>query len=168
MKITLRSELINDYDEIDSVILSAFKQNNEVHLVHKLRKTKQYNPELSIVAFLGGKIIGHILFYPLKIGEFETLILAPLAVTLKYQRMGIGGKLIEEGLIRSLEQGFTSVLVVGHPEYYPRFGFEKASRWGIRLSSNVPDEAFMAIELIEGSLIGKKGLVDLPKPYLEC
>ena len=168
MDIKIRSELLRDYDEIDLVIFSAFKQYNEVKLVHELRKTKQYNTDLSLVATSNGQIIGHILFYPVKMSDYETLILAPLAVKPKYQRKGIGGKLIEEGLKQSREQGYGSVLVLGHPDYYPRFGFEKASKWGIRLSTNVPDVAFMAIQLRENSLLGKKGVVQLPHPYLEC
>ena len=168
MDIKVRSEQLKDYDEIDLVISSAFKQYNEVQLVHELRKTKQYKSELSLVATSNGQIIGHILFYPVNMSDYETLILAPLAVKPEYQRKGIGGKLVEEGLKQSREQGYGSVLVVGHPDYYPRFGFEKASKWGIRLSTNVPNEAFMAIELRENSLLGIKGVVELPHPYLEC
>ncbi len=168
MDIKVRSEQLRDYEEIDLVISSAFNRYNEVKLVHDLRETKQYKPELSLVATLNGQIIGHILFYPIKTSDYETLLLAPLAVKPEYQRKGIGGKLIEEGLKQSGERGYGSVLVVGHPDYYPRFGFEKASIWDIRLSTNVPDEAFMAIELRENSLLGKEGVVELPQPYLEC
>jgi predicted N-acetyltransferase YhbS len=91
-----------------------------------------------------------------------------MAVKPGLQKKGIGGKLIKEGLKRAAEPGFESAIVVGHPQYYPRYGFEKASKWGIKLNFEVPDEAFMAIELKKDSLKGKKGVIELPQPYMEC
>ncbi len=165
MDVLIRQEGADDYDEIDKVIESAFNQKNEAELVRKLRETERFNQVLSLVATMGDRVIGQILFYPV---NRKTLILAPMCVKPEMQRKGVGGKLIKEGLKRALEQGYDSVIVVGHPEYYPRFGFKPASGWKIRLAFDVPDEAFMAIELIDDSLDRKGGLVELPRPYMEC
>jgi predicted N-acetyltransferase YhbS len=115
-----------------------------------------------------GEVAGQIMFYPLKAGGNMMLILAPMCVKPSLQRKGIGGQLILKGLKKAAESGYDSVIVVGHPGYYPRFGFEKASKWGIKLPFEVPDEAFMAIELKKGSLEGKQGTINLPQPYVEC
>ncbi|WP_455367207.1 GNAT family N-acetyltransferase, partial [[Eubacterium] cellulosolvens] len=115
-------------------------------------------------------IVGHILFSKIKIrGEkdHETLALAPMAVLPKFQKQGIGGKLIREGLNKARELGFDSVIVLGHNEYYPRFGFERASKWNITCPFEVPDEAFMAIELNPGALSVKAGIVEYPKEFSE-
>jgi putative acetyltransferase len=168
MEVLIRSERPEDYDRIGRLIESAFNQKNEAVLVRELRETKEFVPELSLVAFAGGELVGHILFYPVKVGENVTLVLAPMCVKPELQKKGVGGKLIKEGFKKAIEQGYDSVIVVGYPEYYPKFGFEKASRWGIRLPFEVPDEAFMAIELKENSLQGKEGTVELPQPYLDC
>jgi len=168
MEVLIRSESPEDYTGIDEVTESAFNQKNEVELVRTLRTTEKYNPHLSLVALTDIELVGHILFYPVKIGAEETLILAPMSVKPSYQKMGVGGKLIQEGFKKAVEQGYDSIIVVGHPEYYQKFGFEKASKWGIKLPFDVPDEAFMAIELKENSLQGKEGVVELPKPYLDC
>ncbi len=84
-----------------------------------------------------------------------------------YQRKGIGSKLVKEGLKRAREKGYRSVIVIGHPEYYPRFGFSKASKFDIKAPFDVPDNAFMALELVENALENVKGIVEYPKPFLE-
>jgi len=165
MDVLIRPESADDYDEIDEVIESAFNQKNEAVLVRKLRTTEKFNPVLSLVASTDKGVIGQILFYPL---NSKALILAPMCVKPEMQRRGVGGKLVREGLKKALEQGYDSVIVVGHPEYYPRFGFKPASGWKIRLAFDVPDEAFMAIELTKGSLDGREWVVELPQPYMEC
>jgi len=168
MDVLIRPESAGDYDKIDDVIESAFNQKNEAGLVRKLRTTEKFNPVLSLVASAGDEVIGQILFYPVEIEAGKALILAPMCVKPEMQRRGVGGKLVREGLKKALEQGYDSVIVVGHPEYYPRFGFKPASGWKIRLAFDVPDEAFMAIELTKGSLDGREGVVELPQPYMVC
>jgi putative acetyltransferase len=148
----------------------AFNQPNEGRMIEALRKNKKFISELSLVAEIDSKVAGHILFFPLNIisGEksFEVLSLAPMAVLPEYQNNGIGKKLVTEGLKKSKEMGYKAVVVLGHPTYYPKFGFERASKWNIKLPiENVPDEASMAIELEEGFLKDKAGIIEYPAEY---
>ena len=148
----------------------AFNQPNEGRMIEALRKNKKFIPKLSLVAEIDSKVVGHILFFPLNIisGEksFEVLSLAPMAVLPEYQNKRIGKKLVTEGLKKSKEMGYKAVVVLGHPTYYPKFGFELASKWNINLPiENVPDEASMAIELEEGFLKDKAGIIEYPAEY---
>ncbi len=97
--------------------------------------------------------------------EYETISLAPLSVRPELQKQGIGGRLIKEGLEACKKLGYGSVIVLGHPEYYPKFGFEPASKWGIDDPFGAPEEAFMALELKEGALEGVSGVVDYPEEF---
>ncbi len=168
----IRIEGKEDYDQITKVNNLAFNQTNEGILISKLRETNKFVPELSLVAELHRKIIGHILFYPLDIisgvKRFEILSLAPMAVLPEFQNKGIGKKLVIEGLKKSQALGFKAVVVLGHPEFYPKFGFELASKWNIKPPIEVPDEASMAIELVKGFLNDKTGLIDYPAEYFEA
>lgn len=109
------------------------------------------------------KLLGHILLTKVQIldGEkaFETLALAPVSVLPEHQGKGIGSALIIASFERAKQLGFSSVIVLGHPAYYPKFGFEPASRWNIRAPFEVPEEAFMAIELVPGALANVSGVV---------
>ncbi len=98
--------------------------------------------------------------------EKETISLAPVAVRPDFQKKGIGEELIKEGLKSSDRQfGYDSVIVLGHPEYYPKFGFKKAGSWGIKDPFGAPAEAFMALELKEGALKGAGGVVEYPEEF---
>ena len=88
-----------------------------------------------------------------------------MAVHLDYQKRGIGSKLIEKGLTMAKKLGFKSVIVLGHPEYYPRFGFEAASKWGIRAPFDVPEDAFLTIELTRNGLKNRRGTAEYPKEF---
>ena len=129
MEIILRTEKPEDYEEVVELTELAFKDmpfssHTEGELVRKLRKGSNFIQELSLVAELEDRIIGHILFTKINIADGEklhgTLTLAPVSVHPEFQRKGIGSKLIKEGLERAKKLGFTSVIVVGHPEYYPK------------------------------------------------
>ena len=114
--------------------------------------------------------IGHILFSRIKIigsSVFETLALAPMAVLPEFQRQGVGSALIKKGTIIAKELGFDSIIVLGHEDYYPGFGFKRASEWDIKCPFEVPDEAFMAIELNDRALEGKAGTVKYPDEFME-
>ena len=166
----IRSENKNDYEAITNINDLAFGQKNEGEMIINLRVNKGFIPELSLVYEEDNKLIGHILFYPLDIVNnnirFNSLSLAPVAVLPDFQSMGIGSQLIEAGLSKAKEIGFTSCVVLGHPKYYPKFGFERASKWNIKPPvDEIPDEAFMAIEMLPGSLKGKSGIVEFPKEY---
>jgi predicted N-acetyltransferase YhbS len=164
----IREENANDYNAVYTLNDRSFGQKDESDLIERIRKGNCFIPELSLVAEKDGKIIGHILFSKIKIRgdvESDSLALAPMAVLPEFQKRGIGGKLIREGLRKAKELGFESVIVLGHKGYYPKFGFKKASQWGIVCSFEVPDEAFMAIELIEGALSGKAGTIVYPEEF---
>lgn len=88
-----------------------------------------------------------------------------MSVLPSFQNKGIGSKLVLYGLNRALESGYNSVIVLGHAGYYPRFGFKPASVWNIRAPIEVPDDVFMAKELIEGALIGISGIVKYPGEF---
>jgi len=171
MKINIRSEHSGDEAAITRVNDLAFKQPKEGILIEKLREKHGFEKELSIVAELDEEIIGHILFFPIHVREkndlYLTLSLAPLAVIPEYQRKGIGQQLIHEGHQRAKELGFTSVLVVGHPDYYPKTGYSKASGFEILCPVPAPDEAFMAIELMDGALNEVSGTAVFPEEYGE-
>ena len=107
-------------------------------------------------------IVGHVLLSPVTIDgkdEPRGLGLAPLAVLPAYQRQGIGTRLVEAALRRARLLGYAYVVVLGHPRYYPRFGFVPASRFGLRYEQRALDDAFMALELVPGALNGISGPV---------
>lgn len=165
MDILIRQEVKNDFNEVYDVVKSAFENaehtdHNEHNLVNKLRGSKSFVPELSLVAECGGKIVGHILFTEVKIGEDTILTLAPLATLPEYQGMGIGSKLILEAHKIAKELGYVGIVVLGHPTFYPRLGYKPASLWDIKCPFEVPDECFMAIELVEGGLKNISGTVE--------
>jgi putative acetyltransferase len=145
----IRREQPQDIPEIRQVHIRAFGQKQEASVVDKLRK--KCNSILSLVALTGGKVVGHILLSPAVIeGKHGRLVgtgLAPLAVLPEYQRKGIGTQLMQTAIARIKEGGCPYIIVIGHPEYYARFGFEQAGRFGISCEWNVPDEAFMILVL---------------------
>jgi putative acetyltransferase len=165
----IRPELPEDIPAILEVHFQAFAQDGEARLVSALREDGNINPDLSLVAVHGDRIIGHILFCPItivsKTGETPAIALAPLAVHQDYQCMGIGGSLIEEGIGQCQRLGHRIVIVVGHPGYYPRFGFTPAHKSGIVPPFPCPDEAFMALPLETGALDGISGTVRYPAAF---
>lgn len=176
MPLTIRPETPTDYPGISEVNDLAFGQPAEGKLVEKLRKNPKFVPELSLVAEVDGRIVGHVLFFPIVIKsgagdeeceEYETISLAPISVLPEFQKQGIGGGLIKEGLEACRKLGYGSAIVLGHPEYYPKFGFEPASKWGIKDPFGAPEEAFMALELKDGALEGVSGVVEYPEEFNE-
>jgi len=171
MKIDLRSETRNDYPGIQQVNDMAFGQPNEGLLVEKLRSNSNFIDKLSIVAEFNERIIGHILFFPIQVKDdlkqYDSLALAPVSVIPEFQNKGIGGQLISKGLEMAREMGFKSVIVLGHKDYYPRFGFVPASNWRIKAPFDVPDEVFMALELEKDGLKDVSGVVEYPGEFEE-
>jgi putative acetyltransferase len=156
---SIRPEHANDVESVHAVNRAAFDSEDEANLVDALRGSDQV---LSLVADERGAIDGHIMFSPVTLSGEPTLramALAPMAVRPDRQRCGVGSALVRAGLDACRSRGVEAIFVVGHPEYYPRFGFSRASRFGITCEFNVPDEAFMAIELAEGSLLNRKGII---------
>ncbi|MCK4750237.1 MAG: N-acetyltransferase [Bacteroidales bacterium] len=168
----IRPEKPADYPEIKRINDLAFGQQNEGVLIEKLRLEPAYIRDLSLVALLRGKPVGHILFFPVNIENGKqgtpSLSLAPMAVDPEFQNQGIGSRLVEYGLQRAGDAGFSSVVVLGHPRFYPRFGFVPASRWGITSPWEVPDDVFMAMALTDGSLDGVSGKVVFSNVFNEA
>ena len=172
MDILIRCETVSDFDSITQVNDIAFGGKSESELISKLRKIKDFMHGFSIIAEFDENIIGHILFYPINIetktGLIPTIALAPMSVLPEYQNKGVGTKLVQYGLQKCKERGFESVIVLGHANYYLKFGFEPASKWGIYSDFDVPDEVFMTMELKEDALAKVAGKVIYPKEYLEA
>lgn len=170
-QVLIRQENKKDYDQIFEIVAAAFGQENEAKLVNALRNNAEdFVPQLSLVATLNEKIVGHILFTRIKIieeneTETESLALAPLAVIPAHQRKGIGKLLINHGIDKARELQFKSVIVLGHAKYYPKFGFEAAEKWNIISPYNVPSNVFMAFELVNDGLKNVSGLVRYPKEF---
>ncbi len=167
----IRPETSGDIPQIREILKSAFGQDAESRLVDLLRQSPHFIPELSLVAEADGRVIGHILFSRIKIVDdnwhpSDSLALAPMAVEPGFQRQGVGGLLIRAGLEKARQLGYRSVVVLGHSEYYPRFGFSRADRWGIKTAFPVPPENLMAIELVENGLEGVSGMVNYPEEFL--
>jgi len=172
MNIIIRPEQKDDYDSILRINDEAFGRENEGLLVSALRKTSKFISDLSLVAEMDNNLIGHILFYPLtiktKTGDKDVLSLAPISVLPRYQNKGIGCKLMKKGMGECKKTKYDVIIVVGHPNYYPRFGFKSASKWKIQLPIEAPDEAFMAFELKENTIDKYAGTVVFPKEYYDA
>lgn len=145
-------------DAVRAVNKAAFGTSAEANLVSAL--PKQVTPVVSLVAEDDGAIIGHIMFSPVVILEhpgLKIMGLAPVAVVPEHQHRGVGSSLVRAGLEACKRLGFGAVVVVGHPKYYPRFGFLPASGVGIGCDYEVPEDTFMILELRPGYLQGRSG-----------
>ncbi len=170
--VMIRAEKREDVDAIHRVNRQAFGQEDEAVLVRRIRESSGFIPELSLVAVRDSKVVGHILFSRIHIdtpnGDVAILSLAPMAVLPEFQNSGIGTQLVREGLKKCREMGHTIVVVIGHPEYYPRFGFVPARTKGLELHFPVPDDAFMVCELAPDVLTGIKGMVKYPPEFADA
>lgn len=165
----IRTEQPSDYQATSEVILQAFGQDNEVRLVEKIRKSDRYIPNLSLVAEIDGVIVAHSLFsYIDLVGETtdKVLGLAPLAVRSPNQKQGIGSALVQEGLARANAMGETMAIVLGHPQFYTRFGFEPSVRYGIESPFSVPEDVFM-VKRLNSYQATQKGKVVYPPAFTE-
>jgi putative acetyltransferase len=166
---TVRPEKPEDNPAIRIVNRRAFGGAAEADLVDALRRNGK--TVISLVAEDDGLIVGHIFFSLVAIqskgAELTGVGLAPLAVIPERQNQGIGSMLVEHGLRRCREEGHPYVVVLGHPDYYPRFGFVPASRFGIKSEYDVADEVFMVMELREGALSGRAGVAKYQPEFNE-
>lgn len=168
--VNIRSETPEDIAYIHHINKEAFGDTGEAELVDKLRNRGVLT--LSLVATDGGKVVGHILFSPVTVAAdssgFEAISLAPMAVLPDYQRKGIGSQLVRAGLEECRRLGHEIVVVLGHSDYYPRFGFIPANAKGIDCEFEVPDDAWMVLELWEGALAGRSGIVKFQPEFSEA
>jgi len=156
----VRPERTSDRDAIFGVHSAAFPTPAEANLVNVLREAVE--PIVSLVADAEGDLVGHILFTPVKLSGQDRLRLmglAPMAVTPTRQGCGTGSALVTAGIAACRESGVNGLVVLGHPGYYPRFGFTAASRFGIDSEYDVPDDVFMAMELIAGVFKNRTGRI---------
>jgi len=157
--IKIREEGPEDYIVIKETNDLAFGQEQESKIIDSLRKN--CDNLLSFVAVDNGKVVGHIMFSPVIIDGSENPIqgmgLGPMAVLPEYQRRGIGSVLVKEGISILKDRNCLFIILVGHPEYYHRFGFKKASLYNIKCQWEVPEEAFMILVLNESAMSGVSG-----------
>lgn len=151
--LSIRKEKAEDRAAVYQVNKLAFGRDDEAQLVDRLRDTGA--SLLSLVAIydgyaIGGEIVGHILFSAVTVNDgdssWQAVGLAPLAVMPAFQKQGIASTLVRAGLVQLSAEGYEVVFVLGHPEFYPRFGFEVSARYGIRPSFDVPEEVFMVTD----------------------
>lgn len=167
----IRPEEPRDFDAIDVVVRDAFTNDDrsgepESKLVRKLRASDGYVPELALVAIEDDEIVGHIMFTYVDLGPHRVLQLAPLAVHPDKQNAKIGDALSREGIARADAKGEPLICVLGHPNYYPRFGFESGKALGIQAPDDAMDPAWMVRKLsnYDASI---KGRVRFSAPFDE-
>ncbi len=170
MDIHIRQEQPADYKKTEQMTREAFatldlpgREDIEEHfLLHNLRGSNAFVPQLCLVAEVNGEIMGNIAYSKNKIindngQEWEILTFGPLGVLPQNQKQGIGALLVEESLLIAKALGYKGIIIFGHPTYYPRFGFENAKEYNITTEDGQNFDAFMALELFEGALQGVSG-----------
>lgn len=176
MEYKIRQEQESDYLIVTKLVESAFRdlkesEHREHLLVERLRESEAFIPELSLVAESEHEIIGHILMTKIEIVTDDkvttSLGLAPVSVLPEYQGQGVGGALIREAHKRAAGLGYGSSILLGHKDYYPRFGYKKAIDFGIEFPFEVPHEFCMAVELLPDGLKDVHGVVKYSKPFME-
>jgi putative acetyltransferase len=168
-EITVCPERPEDIPSIHQVNALAFGRGAEAHIVDTLRERGAL--PVSLVAVLGGRVVGHIAFSPAEVeGEgsgFPVACLGPISVLPEHQRTGIGSKLMRAGLEECRRLGHEIIVLVGHADYYPRFGFVQALPLGLVCEYEAPTEAWMVLELAPGALVGRRGTVKFRPEFQE-
>jgi putative acetyltransferase len=156
MLIEIREERPDDVATVRDLNKRAFGQDQEANIVDALRANGA--ALLSLVATVDDRVVGHIMYSPLSVGDVNGAALGPMAVIPEHQRQGIGSKLVEAGNRKLKDAGCPFIIVVGHANYYPRFGFTPASEHGIKCEWDVPNDVFMLLFLDEAKMRGISGL----------
>lgn len=162
----IRAEQAADHEAVYAVHAAAFATPAEAELVERLRQ--RASPIISLVAESAGEVVGHILFTPVQLdgaSELQLMGLAPMAVLPGHQRQGIGSQLISAGLEQCEEDGFGAVVVLGHANYYPKFGFRPSTEFGINSDYDVAAEVFMVRELRDDYLQDHAGTVHFHEEF---
>jgi putative acetyltransferase len=166
LALKIRAAKVEDLDAVLDVETRAFGEPDEAELVRNLLADPSAEPLISLLAFDGDKAIGHILFTAVKVvGAAEQIIgmiLAPLAVVPEAQGLGVGDALSREALAASKKGGVDLVFVLGHPGYYPRFGFAPAGQFGLSAPYPIPAKdagAWMVLAHRDGLLGNVTGTV---------
>ncbi len=170
-ELKIRPETESDREAIYALHLSAFDGRFESELVNKIRAGENFIPELSRVTINDNNVVGHILLSTIVIKkdekEIPALALAPVGVLPEFQNRGIGSALTKNALDEARRLKHRIVVVIGHPPYYPRFGFVSATKAGLSAPFDIPDEAFMVCELAPDALKGISGMVQYPQEFDE-
>ncbi|GLZ51098.1 N-acetyltransferase [Actinomycetospora sp. NBRC 106378] len=161
---TTRRETLTDVDAVRGVETAAFPTTSEADLVDALRADPDAWLDLSFVSTLDEEVVGHALLTRCHVDGAPALALAPCAVVPRHQGRGAGAAAIHAALEAAGESGENLVVVLGHPDYYPRFGFTPASDRGVRAPFDVPDEAFLTLPL-DASRPTPRGLVRYPPAF---
>lgn len=176
LHLEFRKENIDDKEVVFQLVKEAFKDmpysdQKEHFLVDRLRSSKNFIPELSIVAVEGEKVIGYVLLTHADIRSTDdlqaTLALAPVAVHPDHQNRGVGKRLIHYAHKKALDSGYESVVLIGHQDYYPKLGYELAGKFGISFPFDVPEINSFVVQLREGALKKVKGEVVYAKEFFE-
>lgn len=157
----IRAEKGSDLQEIWQINAEAFETEAEADLVNILRESGI--PFISMVYEDNNKLSGHILFTPVELeGHTKNLRiigLGPVAVIPEMQNKSIGSALVKAGIEQCKSEGYDAIIVLGHPNYYPKFGFVLSVKYGIKSEYDVPEDVFMVLELKENALKGKQGTI---------
>lgn len=177
MQIIIEEERAADFRAVASLTAQAFagvkeSDHREQFLIERLRRSEGFIPQLSLVARTDqGETVGYALLTKVEIVAGDkaapSLAVAPLAVRPDFQRQGIGGMLLKEAHRRAASLGYGTAVLLGHKDYYPRFGYRKASDLGIEFPFDAPREACMIVELLPGATEGLHGRVRYPAPFFE-
>lgn len=167
--VTIRPEQPADAPAIQTLLARAFRTTDEMRLVEALRD--QADPYLALVAERHGQVAGHIVFTAVGVGEAprdgRLLGLAPMAVLPEFQKRGIGSALVREGLVACRAAGAEAVVVLGHEDYYPRFGFRPAADFGLWFRDDSFAPYLFALELADGALDGVTGEIQYHPAFSE-
>ncbi len=176
MNVIIRQERPADYKEVENVIYRAFEHaeysdKTEHVLVARLRNSSAFIPELSLVACMKDNIVGHILLTKIEIIndtlKYDSLALAPVSVLPGFQKKGIGAALVNKSHEIAKSMGYCSITLIGHAEYYPRFGYKLANEYNIDFQFEAPPENCMIIEIQSGCLKNVSGQATYPKEFFE-
>ena len=163
MLIEIREERVEDIAAIRDVNNRAFDQDHEGRIVDALRSNGA--ALLSLVATVDGQVVGHIIYSPITVGEVTGAALGPMAVAPEYQGQGIGSKLAQAGNLKLRDAGWPFIIVIGHANYYPRFGFKPARPYGITCEWEVPEDVFMVLVLDQEKMSGVSGLAKYRREF---
>ena len=175
-ELIIRQETAEDNLDVFKIIEQAFREeefsdHKEQFLVERLRLSQDFIPELSIIAEYRNEIVGHILLTRIQIKNknqvFESLALAPVSVKPEFQNKGIGGLLINEAHKKAKELEFETIILLGHENYYPKFGYKLTSKYNIKLPFEAPEKNCMIISLTKNGLDDVSGIVEYSKDFFE-
>lgn len=166
-KTIIRAEQAQDKTSIEQINRAAFEDDEEAQLVNALRDSGcEY---LCRVTEMDDKVVSYILFTPVtltgKQSNLKLFGLAPMAVLPEYQNQGMGSVLVKQDLDECRARGYDAIVVLGHPNYYPKFGFVPSDDYGIKSEYDVPREVFMIQELVPGCLKGKSGVIQYHEAF---